>query len=72
MGITLELDKMTTAEKLEVLDAVWNDLLKNSENVPSPEWHGQVLASREEDIKNGTDKFSDWDKAKNEILNSLS
>jgi hypothetical protein len=60
---------MTVAEKLEVIDLVWNDLVNNSENVPSPEWHQQVLNVREEDIKSGKDKFTDWDAVKKEILN---
>jgi hypothetical protein len=72
MGITLPLDKMTVAEKLEVLDLVWNDLVNNAEDIPLPEWHHQILKAREEDIKAGKDKFADWDNAKKDILKSLS
>jgi hypothetical protein len=47
MGITLPLDEMTISEKLEVLDQLWNDLSRNPENIPSPEWHGEELQIRE-------------------------
>lgn len=72
MGITLPLDKMTVAEKLEVMEALWNDLSQNSEDVSSPEWHEDVLMKREQAIKNGEEKFSDWEIAKDKILKSLS
>jgi hypothetical protein len=32
MGITLPLDKMTVAEKLEVMEDLWNDLSQNSKD----------------------------------------
>jgi hypothetical protein len=62
MGITLPLDKMTVAGKLEAMEALWNDLSQNPKNISSPEWHGQVLQNREEDIKNDKDKLSDCGK----------
>ncbi len=72
MGITLPLDKMTTAEKLEAMESLWNDLSQTPANIPSPEWHGEVLRKREDDIKNGKDQFSDWEDVKKDILDSLS
>lgn len=72
MGITLPLNKMTTAEKLEAMESLWNDLSQNSEDFSSPEWHEDVLMKREQAVKNGEEKFSDWETAKNKILKSLS
>jgi len=63
---------MTTAEKLEAMESLWNDLSQNPENILSPEWHEQILRKREEDIVNGEDKFSDWETAKIKIRDSLS
>jgi predicted transcriptional regulator len=40
----------------------------NSEDIESPEWHGRFLREREEAIKNGTDRFIDWEEAKQIIL----
>jgi len=72
MGITLPLDKMTVAEKLEAVESLWDDLSQNPANIPSPEWHGKVLKNREENIKNGKEEISDWETAKNKIRDSLS
>ena len=67
MGITLPLDKMTIAEKLEAMEILWNDLSQDPKNIPSPDWHGEVLRKREADIKNSKDHFSNWEDAKNKI-----
>jgi hypothetical protein len=37
----LPLDKMTTEDKLAVMEQLWEDLCRNPESVPSPSWHGQ-------------------------------
>lgn len=62
--ITLPLDKMTVAEKLEVMELIWEDLARNPSDIPSPEWHAEFLQSREKAIANDTDRFIDWDEAK--------
>ena len=72
MGITLETDKMTRAEMVEAMEILWEALSKTPETVPSPEWHGDILRQREENIASGKDNFTNWETAKKEILKSLS
>lgn len=67
MGTTLPLDKMTTAEKLLEMERRWDDLCRNPQDVPSPSWHGDVLAERERQIAQGNMKFIDLDEAKERI-----
>ncbi len=67
MEITLPLDQMTVAEKLRAMEAIWADLSRHEENVPSPGWHEQVLKEREERIKSGQEKFISWETAKQEL-----
>ena len=67
MGTTLPLDKMTTAEKLLEMERLWDDLCRNPQDVPSPSWHGDVLAERERQIAQGNMKFIDLDEAKERI-----
>lgn len=55
---------MTVAEKLEVIDLIWEDLSKDPADVPSPEWHGDALRRTEEALATGTDRFIDWEEAK--------
>ena len=72
MEIVLPLDKMTALEKLRVMESVWNSLCQTAENIPSPEWHQNILKNREEDIQKGADRFVDWETAKTKIRNSIS
>ncbi|HTV41349.1 MAG TPA: addiction module protein [Candidatus Sulfotelmatobacter sp.] len=67
MEATLPLDKMTVAEKLRMMEAIWTDLSRNESQIKSPKWHGEVLRSREKKIKSGEEKFMDWESVKNEL-----
>jgi hypothetical protein len=58
---------MTTAEKIHVLEEIWDNLCQTPEDVPSPGWHEQVLRDREERVREGSASFTDWPQAKREI-----
>jgi len=60
MNVVLPLAEMTTADKLSVMELLWNDLCRMPQEVPSPEWHGEVLAAREQRVKNGQSQFSEF------------
>ena len=64
--IVLPLEKMTVAEKLEVIDTVWEDLRKNAEAIPTPDWHRQILESRRKAFERGEIGYTDWEDAKAE------
>jgi len=59
---------MTTAEKISVMEAIWNDLCEHSE-LESPDWHKTVLKSREQLHAEGAQVPLDWEKAKQQIRN---
>jgi len=65
--IMLPLDKMTTSEKLQEVERLWDDLCRNSENASSPAWHEAVLSEREEQVVAGKMSFTDLDEAKKRI-----
>jgi hypothetical protein len=67
MKLSIPLDKMTTEEKLRVIEEIWTDLLREPKDVPSPAWHADVLSAREQRIREGTSQFSDWNEAKSRI-----
>lgn len=67
MQISLPLSKMTRAEKIMIMNEIWDDLLRNSEDIPAPEWHKDVLSARAERVKNGTAYFQDFDSVKSEL-----
>jgi hypothetical protein len=55
---------MTVAEKLRAMEAIWDDLCQQGAVIPSPPWHGEVLAERDRLIGEGKASFSDWDEAR--------
>ena len=67
MDVHLPLDKMTTAEKLRVIEEVWDDLRRTPDDVPAPSWHADVLEARERRIREGSSQFLDWTEAKRSV-----
>jgi len=67
MAITLPLDRMTVAEKLQVLEAVWADLSRDERQIESAAWHEQVLKERDERVRSDQEKFIDSDTAKQQL-----
>jgi Putative addiction module component len=71
MPVDLQIEKMTLAEKLRAMEALWADLSRNEENIQSPPWHEQVLKERDERVKSGQEKFVSWADAKRELRDRL-
>lgn len=67
MNATLPLASMTTAEKLQAMEQLWDDLCRDEQQVASPAWHGKVLAARAERVARGEGRFNDWEAAKERI-----
>jgi len=65
------LEKMTTEEKIQIMEAIWDDLSKRAESIPSPSWHNHILLERENGIKNGDEELVDWESAKKTIRNNI-
>lgn len=71
MNITAQLDQLSTAEKVRTMEYLWNDLCRHAEEVPSPAWHGNVLAEREQAVADGSDSFHDWETEKSRIRDTF-
>jgi len=69
--MALNLEEMTTEEKIKVMEMLWDDLCRSAPDFFSPSWHEDVLKGREQRIKEGKDQFVDWDQAKKDIRNSI-
>jgi len=72
MATSLPLKDMSIEEKIQTMEALWEDLCQNADNVKSPSWHQDILQERENMIKEGSDEFVDWDKAKKNIRDTVS
>ncbi len=71
MSVTLPLDRMTTAEKLDAMEAIWSDLSRESAAFPTPAWHATVLAERKAAAQAGQATYSDWDEARARLRRKL-
>ena len=71
MSNEISLDDMTVAEKLLLMERLWADLSRRPDDVPSPDWHGEVLAERIAAVREGRTQFEDWDDAKRRLRERL-
>nr|VFK23115.1 MAG: Putative addiction module component [Candidatus Kentron sp. LFY] len=76
MPIAIPLEKMTTTDKLRAIEEIRADLIRNldaneSERVPSPSWHADVLRAREQRIANGASRLLDIAEAKQAVREQL-
>jgi hypothetical protein len=60
MAVILPLERMSRADKLRALEAIWADLSRQEEDVDSPPWHAEALRESEQLARKGKAKFSDW------------
>ena len=72
MAIELQIDQLSLEEKLEIMEALWQDLRRNTDQVPVPQWHKDVLDKREQMIQTSEANFDDWDSAKKRIAERIS
>jgi len=71
MSADLAIESMTLTEKLALMERLWIDLSRRPEDIPSPEWHGEVLAERIAAVREGRTEFVDWDAAKKRLRDRL-
>ncbi len=55
--IHVEIKKMTTLERLQTMEALWDSLCQEESDIESPRWHRNILNKRKKKIKNGEAKF---------------
>ncbi|MGI8481060.1 MAG: addiction module component CHP02574 family protein [Chthoniobacterales bacterium] len=59
-----ELSRLTNAERIELMNAIWASLDNKDEALESPTWHREVLAEREARIRSGEAQFLSLDEVK--------
>ena len=62
--ITAEIKKISISERLRIMEAIWDSLLYDDAEMPSPEWHRNVLAERKRTIDEGSARFFSMDQVK--------
>ena len=59
---TLEIKKMSTKERLQVMEALWDSFMEEESEIESPEWHRVILEERKRKIENGKAEFISLEK----------
>ena len=67
MQNTFEIGHLSKEDKLRMMEAIWEDLSKESDEIESPQWHQEALQNTEQRLKSGDEKTVDWKTAKKEI-----
>jgi hypothetical protein len=52
-----ELERMSVTERLRVMDQLWDSLNCCGDEIPSPDWHQDVLADRKARAQRGEAKL---------------
>ena len=53
------------------MEAIWEDLTREDEEVESPTWHLDVLLETNQQLRSGKEKILDWSEAKKKLRGTL-
>ncbi len=65
--VELRLEELTFSQKLDIMEAIWEDLSHDQTSFESPGWHEAILKERELSLVAGTATISNWNDAKSRI-----
>jgi len=67
MSNAIDIGHMSREEKLRIMEAIWEDLSRDDEQVESPEWHREALEETERRRESGKEAVVDWQEAKKQL-----
>ena len=59
-----EIHQLPLSEKLQIMEAIWEDLRAHAAELGVPEWHRELLATRQNAVAEGREQVLDWDDVK--------
>ena len=62
-----EVKQLPFAEKLQIMEAIWEDLRAQAERVAVPQWHRDLLDERRKAVEQGGEELLDWDSIKDSL-----
>jgi putative addiction module component (TIGR02574 family) len=62
-----DIRRLPLPEKLQLMEALWEDLRSHIQDSPVPDWHKKLLDERRQAVEQGTEKILEWDDVKNTI-----
>ena len=61
---------LSPAEKLQLVEDLWDDLASTPEDIPISEWQKEELSRRKENFTNNPNSGTKWDDVKKRVLNN--
>ena len=68
MKDTIQIQSMSREEKLQVMEAIWEDLSSDEAALDSPSWHQEELKQTNARVAAGQEQILDWATAKKELM----
>ena len=65
-----QIEKMSVTERLQAMDQLWDSLIRDGDEIPSPDWHQEVLADRKARAQRGEAKFLTLDQLRSRLRSS--
>ncbi|MDD4962458.1 MAG: addiction module protein [Gallionella sp.] len=68
----LSIANLSRSEKLQMMEAIWEDLTRDVVPLPSPSWHIEALQQAERAYAENRARFVSWDVAKQMLRDKAS
>ena len=62
--ITVDIKKMSTRDRIILMEEIWDTLCHDENEIESPSWHKDVLDERRKQVENGEAKLISIDDLK--------
>ena len=64
---SFDIERMSVTERLQAMDQIWDSLVRDSDEIPSRDWHQNVLADRKARVQRGQAKFLTLDQLRSRL-----
>ncbi len=70
--VDIRLSELSLPQKLDLMEALWENLSGDDQALESPGWHEEILEDREKALASGVAEVSDWEQARERIRRNIS
>ena len=67
-----QIQQMPLHEKLRLMEALWEGIARQEDQIEIPQWHKDLLDRREELMRQGKGRVIEWEVAKQRINDAIS
>jgi putative addiction module component (TIGR02574 family) len=62
-----EIHQLPLSEKLQIMEAIWEDLRAKVDQVAVPDWHRDLLDTRRQAVAENREQILEWDEVKHSL-----